>query len=340
MQNLAGLAELLSTPQKVVIFPHQRPDADALGSCRALSLYLQKKNHKATVISPTEYPSFLGWMPQNEEVVVYSEATHKEVETLVAEATLICCLDFSAPQRTAPLDAFIEQNPDTPILVIDHHRGKVDFAHFELWDITAAATAELVYDLILLMNDRHLIDIPTAQCLYAGIMTDTASFKHPNTTGKIHRIAADLIEMGLDSSYVQREIYDSNSENRIRLLGYALSKCLTVRMDLKTAYFVLKQKDTRKYNPQSGDTEGIVNYALSIEGIDFAAILIDYGTEVRMSFRSVGTFSVADFARKHFGGGGHHNAAGGRSTEPIQKVVKRFEELIETHRSELLTSSI
>ncbi len=338
MQNLAGLAELLSTPQKVVIFPHQRPDADALGSCLALSLYLKKKNHQATVISPTEYPSFLNWMPQNDDVLVYSEKTHQKVEKLVAEATLICCLDFSSPNRTAPLDTFIDKNPDTPILVVDHHRGKVDFAHFELWDITAAATAELIYELILLMNDRHLIDIPTAQCLYAGIMTDTASFKHPNTTGKIHRIAADLIDMGLDSSYVQRMIYDSNTENRVRLLGHALSDCLTVKQDLKTAYFVLKQKDTRKYNTQSGDTEGIVNYALSIEGIDFAAILIDYGNEVRMSFRSVGAFSVADFARNYFGGGGHHNAAGGRSTEPLKKVVERFEELIEEHRSELTST--
>ncbi len=335
MQNLAGLAELLSTPQKVVIFPHQRPDADALGSCLALSFYLQKKKHQTTVISPTEYPSFLNWMPENNDVVVYSEQTDKQVERLVSKATLICCLDFSSPNRTAPLDKFIEQNPDTPILMIDHHRGKADFAHFELWDITAAATAELVYDLILLMNDRHLIDIQTAQCLYAGIMTDTASFKHPNTTGKIHRIAADLIDMGLDSSYVQRMIYDSNTENRIRLLGHALSDCLVVRQDLKTAYFVLKQKDTRKYNTQSGDTEGIVNYALSIEGIDFAAILIDYGNEVRMSFRSVGTFSVADFARTYFGGGGHHNAAGGKSTAPMKKVVEQFESLIEEHRSEL-----
>lgn len=338
MQNLAGLAELLSTPQKVVIFPHQRPDADALGSCLALSLYLKKKKHQATVISPTEYPNFLSWMPQNDDVVVYSEKTHQKVENLVSEATLICCLDFSSPNRTAPLDSFIDQNPETPILMIDHHRGKTDFAHFELWDITAAATAELVYDLILLMNDRHLIDIPTAQCLYAGIMTDTASFKHPNTTGKIHRIAADLIDMGLDSSYVQRMIYDSSTENRVRLLGHALSDCLVVRQDLKTAYFVLKQKDTRKYNTQSGDTEGIVNYALSIEGIDFAAILIDYGNEVRMSFRSVGTFSVADFARNYFGGGGHHNAAGGRSTEPLKKVVERFEELIEEHRLELTST--
>ncbi len=335
MQNLAGLSELLSTPQKVVIFPHQRPDADALGSCLALSLYLQKKNHQTTVISPTEYPNFLNWMTGNDDVVVYSDKTHQKVETLISESTLMCCLDFSNPHRIAPLDSFIEKNLDTPILMIDHHRGKSDFAHFELWDITAAATAELVYDFILLMNDRHLIDIPTAQCLYAGIMTDTASFKHPNTTGKIHRIAADLIDMGLDSSHVQRMIYDSNTESRVRLLGHALSNCMTVRMDLKTAYFVLKQKDTRKYNTQSGDTEGIVNYALSIKGIDFAAIFIDYGNEVRMSFRSVGIFSVADFARTNFGGGGHHNAAGGRSTEPITKVIENFEELIEQNRAKL-----
>lgn len=337
MQNLAGLAEFLSTPQKVVIFPHQRPDADALGSCLALSLYLQKKNHQTTVISPTEYPSFLNWMPQNDKVIIHSDTTKDQIEKIIGESTLMCCLDFSSPERTAPLDFYMKQNPDTPILMIDHHRGKADFAHFELWDITAAATAELIYDLILLMNDRHLIDIPTAQCLYAGIMTDTASFKHPNTTGKILRIAADLIDMGLDTSYVQRMIYDSNTESRIRLLGHALSDCLTVRMDLKTAYFVLKQKDTRKYNTQSGDTEGIVNYALSIEGIDFAAILIDYGYEVRMSFRSVGTFSVADFARNYFGGGGHHNAAGGKSTDSLPKVVERFEQLIEEHRSELTT---
>jgi len=190
------------------------------------------------------------------------------------------------------------------------------------------------------MNDRNLIDIPTAECLYAGIITDTASFKHANTTSKIHRITADLIDLGLDSSRVQRLIYDSNSENRLRLLGYALSNCLTVRYDLKAAYFVLRQSDTKKYNPQNGDTEGIVNYALSIEGIDFAAILIDHGHEVRMSFRSFGNFSVADFARQYFNGGGHHNAAGGRCTAPIDEVVKKFEELLEQHRQALITSTL
>jgi len=327
MQNIKAFKALLETPQRVVITTHHKPDADALGSSLALRSYLVGKGHEVHVISPTDYPDFLKWMDGNDEVIIFNEGGEEKSAKLVAEATLIFCLDFSSLHRINELGEEVRASGAKKVL-IDHHLQPEEFADFVQWSTNAAATAELLFELFCELGDRHLITKSIAEALYAGIMTDTGSFHHPNVTQNVFRVCGELIELGADTARVSKLIYDTNSVDRMRFLGFALSERLTVLPELKTAYFVISADDLKKYNSRTGDTEGLVNYALAIEGIIFAAVIIDRTEAVKMSFRSIGDFSVNNFARKHFEGGGHKNAAGGKSDESLEDTVARFSSLI------------
>jgi len=334
MQHIEALQALLNTSQKIIITTHQRPDADALGSSLGLMLYLQKKGHDVTVITPTDYPNFLKWMKGNDQVVIYEEQTKEHAKNLMNDSSLIFCLDFSALSRIDELGELVRVASADKVL-IDHHLEPEDFAKYRSWDIEAAATAELVYDFIIDMGDEALIDADIAECLYAGILTDTGSFKHPNVTQHVFEVCSSLVAKGADSSKVSKLIYDTNSEDRLRLLGYSLSEKLKVLPDYNTAYFALTADELKKFNAQAGDTEGLVNYALSMGGIKVAALMKDSEGMIKMSFRSVGDFSVNEFARKHFNGGGHKNAAGGRSDDNLEVTVKKFENLLKEYKSTL-----
>ncbi|MFA0962172.1 bifunctional oligoribonuclease/PAP phosphatase NrnA [Roseivirga sp. BDSF3-8] len=335
MQNLASFKEFLSVPQKVVITTHHKPDADALGSSLGLAAFLKKKGHSVTVITPTDYPRFLHWMKGNDEVIVFNEGNEQQSASLIEEATAIFCLDFSNLHRINELGELVRNASATKVL-IDHHEEPEDFADFSKWDKKAAATAELIYMLIRDMEETDLLDPDIADCLYAGIMTDTGSFKHPNTTRNVHIITADLMEYGADVSKVSKLIYDTNSLDRVRFIGYALNEKLTVLPEYRTAYFAISAEELKRFNSKTGDTEGLVNYALGIEGITLAAVIIDRTEAVKMSFRSVGDFSVNKFARAHFEGGGHKNAAGGKSDDSLEKTVEKFESLLDDYKDQLL----
>jgi phosphoesterase RecJ-like protein len=334
MQDIEALQALLNTPQKIVITTHQRPDADALGSSLGLMLYLQKKNHSVTVITPTDYPAFLKWMKGNDEVVIYGEDTKQQSKKLMVEANLVFCLDFSALSRIDELGDLVRDAKADKVL-IDHHLEPEDFAKYRSWDTGAAATAELVYDFIIDMGNEDLIDSDIAECLYSGILTDTGSFKHPNVTQHVFEVCSALVAKGADSSKVSKLIYDTNSEDRLRLLGYSLSEKLKVLPEYNTAYFALSADEMKRFNSQAGDTEGLVNYALSIGGIKMAALIKDSDGIIKMSFRSVGDFSVNEFARAHFNGGGHKNAAGGRGDADLDGVVAKFENLLKDYKQKL-----
>ncbi len=336
MDNLAALQQFLTTPKKIVITTHQKPDADALGSSLAMSGYLKKLGHIVQIITPTDYPSFLFWLPDNQAVMVYDKnKNHDKVRQLFLAADFIIALDFSQLPRIAPLDEMVLASKAKRLL-LDHHIGNTFPADFQLWKVEAAATCELVYDFILLMGHKHLIDIPLAECLYAGMVTDTGSFKFESTSSKIHRNVADLIDLGLQVNKVQRLIYDNNTEQRLRFLGYALSQKLTLLPEYKTAYFALSIQEQQQFNTQTGDTEGLVNYALSIAGIRMAVILIEKndGT-VKMSFRSFGSLAVNEIAEKHFSGGGHKNAAGGKSELTLAATEQKLLALLKEYQATL-----
>lgn len=327
MKELAALKALLSTPKKIVITTHSNPDADALGSSLGLYHFLKGRNHDVKVITPTDYPEFLHWMQGNEEVLIYREQTAGLCARWIADAQLICCLDFSSLKRIKSLGPLVEKSAAKKLLV-DHHLNPEQFADYALWDSSAAATAELIYDLILMLGGREELTTSMAECLYAGIMTDTGSFRHNSTSAKIHRTVADLIDIGADVNKISRLVYDTNSPNRLKFLGYALMEKLQVDLENKVAYFVISAEDHERFQLKTGDTEGLVNYALSIQGIVVAAIIMERGGEVKLSFRSVGKYAVNDFAEHYFNGGGHRNAAGGISELNLKETVEKFISLI------------
>ncbi|TYZ10120.1 bifunctional oligoribonuclease/PAP phosphatase NrnA [Hymenobacter lutimineralis] len=340
MHDTSALQELLAQPRQIFITTHHKPDADALGSSLGMAGYLRKKGHHVTVVTPSDYPDFLAWMPGNEEVIVYEpDQNDAQVRDLISRAEVLFCLDFSCLGRISELGEYIRAASGTKVL-IDHHQEPEQFADLDFSNAKAAATAELVFEVIRDMGDQALIDKGIGECLYAGIMTDTGSFRHPSTSRNVHLIIAELLNADIDLSAVHRRIYDSHSEMRLRFLGFVLKDKLTVLREYNTAYIAITQDELRQYQSKTGDTEGLVNFALSIEGVVFAAILIDRGNAVKISFRSVGDFSVSDFSRRHFQGGGHHNAAGGISYEPLDTTVQRFLDLLPHYQTQLVTSPL
>lgn len=334
MENFNDLAKILEVGRKIVITTHARPDADALGSSLALFHYLNKLNHNVNVITPTDYASFLKWMPGNDNVIMYDENKKDTVHALFMESDVIFCLDFSALDRIGDLGPMVAESKAFKVL-IDHHLEPEPFPDFKLWDPDASSASELVYNFLNLFNDLDKIDVPVGECLYAGIMTDTGSFRFPSTSRRVHLILADLIGKGVDNARIHRLIYDDNTESRLRLLGFALSEKLTVSHKYHAAFLVLSAEELERFGYQEGDTEGIVNYALSIRGMVFAGIFMEKEGIIKISFRSRGIFSVNEFARKHFGGGGHKNAAGGNCELPPSEIADHFLSLLEQHKEDL-----
>ena len=328
MLDIPGFKKLIASPKRITITTHANPDADALGSSLGLAHLLQGLGHDVKVITPTGYPQFLHWMPGHEEVLVFEDDIPACTQS-VSESEIIFCLDFSSLNRIKKMEEPVRSSAAIKVM-IDHHLDPEDFAAYTLWDTRAAATAELIYDLIVSLEMTDRITRDMAEVIYAGIMTDTDSFKHPSTTAKVHRTVAALIDKGADVNKVNRRIYDTNSTNRLRFMGYAFLEKLVVKPELKVAYFVVTSEEFQRFQLKSGDTEGLVNYALSIEGIVMATIIIEYAEEVKLSFRSTGDYAVNVFANEHFDGGGHKNASGGISRIGLQKTVKKFETLIES----------
>lgn len=336
--TLSALKDFLEIPRKISIVTHHKPDADALGSSLGWAAYLRKKGHTVTVVSPTDYPKFLNWMTGQPEVLQYTLAEHQaDAVAALRDADLVCCLDFSRLDRINELGSIVKTSPARKAL-IDHHLDPEDFADYHFWLPEAAATCELIYDIIARWNDLHLIDSELGACLYAGIMTDTGGFRHNSTTAHIHEIVADLIRRGVKANQVHKLIYDTASLQRLRMLGYVLSEKLTILPEYHTGYITLSAEELVQFQAETGDTEGFVNWILSVEGIHFAALIVDRTLMRKMSFRSVGDFAASDFAAKHFNGGGHKNAAGGKSDEPLEKVLAKFLSLLPAYKDQIIAA--
>jgi phosphoesterase RecJ-like protein len=335
MLELAALTKLLAHPRKIVITTHHKPDGDAMGSSLGLYNYLIQQGHHAKVITPTDYPDFLAWMPGNGEVMIYTD--HKdEAAALVAEAELIFCLDFNALSRINELGELVRVSTAFKIM-IDHHLDPEDFDDYRHWDINACASAQLVYDFIVnQLGNKAMVNKDVATCLYTGIMTDSASFRLPNTTSEVHRIAADLIDAGAVNWRIHELVYSNSSESRLRFLGHCLSKKLEVLYEFNTAIITVTKQELEKYDVITGDTEGIVNYALSITGIRLAAFIVERTDKVKLSLRSRGEFPANDICKKYFNGGGHRNAAGGTSTDSLEEVVKQFKLILPEYKKLLI----
>ncbi|PSL43334.1 phosphoesterase RecJ-like protein [Chitinophaga niastensis] len=327
MKSIEEIKPLLESPKKVVITMHQKPDADAMGSSLALYHYLIQKGHDVTVISPTNFPDFLKWMPGADAVIDYESSTDRAIQALEG-IELLFCLDFNALYRTKNLAPHLEKLDCIKIL-IDHHLEPHPSFDYGVSDTKASSTAQLVYETIYKLGDEQYINLDIAQCIYAGTVTDTGSFRFASTSAAVHRMVADLMDRGLRHEVIHQAIYDNFLENRLRFLGHSLLNRMEVFYEYNTAMLAIPYSDLKRFDLQTGDTEGLVNFLLSIQGIKMAALVIDRNSEVKLSFRSKGDFDVNTFARKYFDGGGHFNASGGRSTDSLEKTVNRLIKAVE-----------
>lgn len=326
---------LLTEPRRIVITTHHKPDGDALGSSLALYHWLKKRNHDVSVVLSSDFPSFLDWMPGRQDVIIYSGQSDKAPQ-LLADAEIIFCLDYSALSRTNILEQFIA-NSSAQKWMIDHHLDPEDFASLVYWDSSAAATAQLIYTFIAdVIGAGTEIDADMATCMYAGIMTDTGSFRFRSTTAAVHHIIANLIEAGARNWEIHEHIYNSSTERRLKFLGYALLNCLEVIPEYNTALFAISKEDLAQFDITTGDTEGLVNYALSIKGIRLAALIIDRTELIKLSLRSIGEIPCNEICKKYFNGGGHLNASGGSSSESLSAVVNKFKSILPEYK-EILT---
>lgn len=332
MENLGQLKTLLSIPKDVMIVTHRNPDGDAIGSSLALYHYLLRNGHAVRVIAPSEYPDFLAWMPGIEEVVIYDNDPDR-VKDYIERAGLFFCLDFNALDRIDKMGEMI-QSLKKPVVMIDHHLFPEPFADFELSDPTASSTCELVYEFIDILGHADQVDKIIAECIYTGILTDTGSFKY-STSPKLFRLVAILLECGVDDYMLQDLIFNSMDEKQLRLLGHCLHNRLEILPEFFTGIITLTKEDYGKFDIQRGDTEGIVNYLLKLRNVRLAAFITEQPTIVKLSLRSKGNFDVQEIARKHFKGGGHKNAAGGASFQPLRVTVRKFKDLLPEYEEQL-----
>lgn len=320
--TIQELREELRESKKIVITTHHKPDGDAMGSSLGLYHFLCSLGHEVHVVTPTDYPYFLHWMPGHPEVIDFLKEP-QIAASLVEKADWIFCLDFNNLSRINEIGDLVRA-ASAKKAMIDHHLEPEGFEDFRYWDTTACAAAEMVYRLIVDLGFRSQISNDVATCLYTGIMTDSGSFRFPSTTANVHRIIADLIDSGANNSHIHELVYDTNSENRLKFLGRVLGERMNVIKELNTAYITIEKELLKQYEIVTGDTEGIVNYALSIHGIKLAVLIIDRGELRKLSFRSKGEFPANEIAKKYFEGGGHRNAAGGSSKENLETTLSKL----------------
>ena len=324
--ELSEIKKILNPQNKIVIITHYNPDGDAIGSSLGLKHYLNTKGIDAEVVVPNDFPKFLKWMPDAKKIII-ADYKQKKASDLIKNADIIFILDFNTPSRSGNfISSLIEKSKGKKIL-IDHHQ-QPDTFDFVYSDTTIPATCQMIYHFIEAMEETHFINENTAKCLYTGIMTDTGGFRYRSTSATTHRITANLIEKGAEPSEISSNTWDTNSISRIHLLSLILSR-LEVINDGKTAILYLKRDELKKYGFEKGDTEGFVNYGLSILGVEVSAFFTEdlYEEFIKISFRSKKNIDVNNFSRKYFNGGGHINASGGKSLDDMETTISKFKNL-------------
>ncbi|NBC57510.1 MAG: bifunctional oligoribonuclease/PAP phosphatase NrnA [Bacteroidetes bacterium] len=334
-ENIQKLHNLIQSSKNIVVIGHKNPDGDAVGSCMAWGLFLKHLKHNVSVIMPNPYPEFLNWVPNQDQILIYSD-DKENAQKAIKKADLIFTLDFNHLSRVGEELQKALDEVEKPFVMIDHHEQPDDYAEVCISHPEYGSTAELVFECIDLLNFTEKIDKDIASCLYLGIMTDTGSFKFSSTTARTHQIAAKLIDKGAVAHQIQQQTFDANSYSRLKLLGQAMQN-LEYLEDLGVAYIHLSQQELDKHNFKKGDTEGFVNYGLSIKNVALAAIFKEDVQQniVKISFRSKGNFDVNQLARQHFEGGGHKNAAGGKSELSLDATIKKFVSLLPDYKTQL-----
>lgn len=326
--ELLDINQLLTPENKIVIITHYNPDGDAIGSSLGLKHYLKAKGLNPEVIVPNDFPKFLKWMPEAKKNTIADYKRRKAAEA-IEQADVIFILDFNASHRSGNMvGPWIDRAEGVKIL-IDHHQQPDDF-DFVYSDTSIPATSQMIYHFIEAMEEKNLVNQDIAECLYTGIMTDTGGFRFRSTSATTHHIIADLIERGADPAMISSNTLDTNTVSRLYLLSLILGRIEVVK-DGKVAILYLTRDELKEFGYEKGDTEGFVNYGLSIMGTRMSAFFMEdlYEDFIKISFRSKDEVDVNQFSRKYFNGGGHINAAGGKYYKDIHNTIEDFKEKIE-----------
>jgi len=332
--EIQEIKQLLTQGKKIVITSHTNPDGDAIGSSLAMYHYLKKLGNDVNMMVPNNFPDYYNWLPDSDKIVIY-EKQSKYSQKLLKEAEIVFALDYNAINRLGALAEIVKTTTCTRIL-IDHHIDPERESFKHCFSTTeTSSTGELVYEFIRALDNEDLIDKKMGEAIYTGIVTDTGSFSFSCNRPETYDITSKLVSIGVDAQKIHKLIYDTFSENRLRLLGFAISSRMIVWNEYHAALIYLTKADLSKFNYQVGDTEGLVNYPLSMSDVNMSVLITEKDNQLRLSFRSKGSFSVNEFCRKHFNGGGHRNAAGGKTTESIEELITRLKELLEDYKEEL-----
>ena len=334
MKEINEIFSLLDKPKKIAITTHQKPDADAMGSSLGLYNFLIQFGHEVTVVSPTNWANWVNWMPGSKKVLDF-EMQRQKAEDALDEAEWLFCLDFNHYVRTKNMAPKLASLKCTKILIDHHEEPDEQSFDYGISDASRSSTCELIYDFILASGYKDKITAEVAECIYAGVVADTGSFRFPSVSANVHRLVADLKDKGLLHTPVHEALYDNFLENRLRFIGNVLLNRMEIFYEYNTALIAIPKSDLLKYNMKTGDTEGLVNYPMSIQGMKLVALVIDRDEERKWSFRSKGDFDCNAFARKYFEGGGHFNAAGGRSSDSLADTVKKFKLVLKENESQL-----
>ncbi|MDI3319367.1 DHH family phosphoesterase [Pinibacter soli] len=336
MRPIQEIYNQLTSPRKVVITMHQKPDPDAMGSSLALYHFLRQFGHTVTVVSPTNWAGFLNWMPGCDTVLDFeSPKGRTEVPAILQQAEWLFCLDFNTLPRTKTLAAPLKALNCVKVLIDHHQQPEVESFDYGVSDTSKSSTSEMVYDFIVGSGHGDKINTDMAECLYAGVIGDTGSFRFPAATAAVHTMVAHLKEVGLQHTQVHENIYDNYLENRLRFIGHVLSNRMEIMYEYNTALIAISKGDLLRFEIKTGDTEGLVNFPLSIQGIKMVGLVIDRDEERKWSFRSKGSVDVNTFARKYFEGGGHFNASGGHTNDSLDQTVKKFKQAVKENALQL-----
>ncbi len=327
--------QLFTKAKNIVIVAHVGPDGDALGSSLGLWHYFNIKKKKATVIYPSQYPEFIGWMSGAEKSLIYTLEKEK-ADKLIKECDLIVALDFNTPSRLDTLSESIV-NSNVKKIMIDHHLyPDTDFANLIISHPKVASTSELIFRLLYRMEGLSVINKECAENLYTGMMTDTGGFTYNSNSQDIYVIISELLKKEIDKDEIYRKVFNTFSADRIRLQGYCIYEKMKIYPKYRTALITLNQQEKQKFNYKNGDAEGFVNIPLSIKDVVFSVFMREDSDKIKISLRSQGTFPSNQFANTVFNGGGHLNASGGESYTTLEEAVEKFEKALPLYEKELL----
>lgn len=324
-EQLLKLQELLARPKRIAIVSHYNPDGDAIGSSLGLLHVLRALGHTVAAVMPNTPADFLDWMPGRKELLCFDRSPDAALST-IRTSDLVFCVDFNQLDRIGALEETVRAAAVK--VLIDHHQQPDTFSVATFSDTSASSTCQMVFDIITALGHADKIGVDAATCLYTGMVTDSGSFRFRSTTPHTMQVAASLMERGVEIDRVHGALADTNTVDRLQLLGFALSERMTALPQHRTVIIGLNKEDLARYNYKTGDTEGFVNYGLSVKGMRLAVFFVERTDLVKISMRSKGNLPVDRFLKEHFNGGGHANAAGGHTMEPLQIAVERFMSLL------------